>query len=239
MVAAIAVTVPGASTADPPQPPTNALEDMGDRFLPKPAGTKEDLKFYFGPYVVPPGHDANRVDVQLPGMTGYIQAIEPGMRRVTDLTEPGHQEAHIHHAHWFALDPGNKEDNYTYGNTEWVFGNGDEETRADFQERTAADPNGPVYGQYVTPGAPQLMIYMLHNKTSQPLVTYIVLDVTFIHGTNEELEKLTGREHHDVSGVLFGRTYDVPREREGDGVYESSKDSPRGPIEWPRRSRGR
>jgi len=232
MVAAIAVTVPGASTADPPQPPTNALEDMGDRFLPKPAGTKEDLKFYFGPYVVPPGHDANRVDVQLPGMTGYIQAIEPGMRRVTDLTEPGHQEAHIHHAHWFALDPGNKEDNYTYGNTEWVFGNGDEETRADFQERTAADPNGPVYGQYVTPGAPQLMIYMLHNKTSQPLVTYIVLDVTFIHGTNEELEKLTGREHHDVSGVLFGRTYDVPREREGDGVYESSKDSPRGPIEW-------
>ena len=76
-------------------------------------------------------------------MTGYIQAIEPGMRRVADLTEPSHQEAHIHHAHWFALDPGNEEDNYTYGNTEWVFGNGDEETRADFQERTAADPNGP------------------------------------------------------------------------------------------------
>ena len=232
VAAAIAAGAPGASTADPPQPPTNAIEDLGDRFLPKPAGTKEDLKFYFGPYVVPPGHDSNRLDLHLPGMTGYIQAIEPGMRRVADLTEPSHQEAHIHHAHWFALDPGNEEDNYTYGNTEWIFGNGDEETRADFQERTDADPKGPVYGQYVTASAPQLMIYMLHNKTSQPLVTYIVLDVTLIHGTTQELEQITGRKHHDVSGVLFGRTYDVPREPQGDGIYESSKDSPRGPIEW-------
>jgi plastocyanin len=231
-LAAIGVAMPGASTADPPQPPTNAIPDLSDRFVPKPAGTKEDLKLYFGPYVVPPGHDANRVDLQLPGMTGYIQAIEPGMRRVADLTEPSHQEGHIHHAHWFALDIGNEEDNYTYGNTEWVFGNGDEETRADFQERSAADPKGPVYGQYVTPGAPQLMIYMLHNKTNQPLVTYIVLDVTFIHGTPEELKRSTGREHHDVSGVLFGRTYDVPRQPSGDGTYVSSTDSPRGPIRW-------
>ena len=150
------------------------------------------------------------------------------MRRVADLTEPGHQEAHIHHAHWFALDPGNKEDNYTYGNTEWVFGNGDEETRADFQERSAADPKGPVYGQYVTPAAPQLMIYMLHNKTSVPLNVYIVLDVTFEHGTQQELQDKNGRPYHDISGVLFGRTYDIPREPKGDGVYESTKDSKRG-----------
>ena len=232
--AAVVVLIPGASAQNQasPQPPSKALEDLGDRFLPKPAGTKEDLKLYFGPYTVPPGHDANRVDIQLPGMTGYINAIEPGMRRVTDLTEPGHQEAHIHHAHWFALDPGNKEDNYTYGNTEWVFGNGDEETRADFQERSAADPKGPIYGQYVTPAAPQLMIYMLHNKTSSPLTVYIVLDVTFEHGTQQELEKLRGRPYHDISGVLFGRTYDIPRQPEGDGVYESTKDSKRGAIEW-------
>ena len=146
---AIAVTVPGASTADPPQPPTNVLNYIGDRFVPQPAGTRETQELVFGPYTVPPGHDANRVDLDLPGVTGYIQQVEPGMRRVADLTEPSHQEAHIHHAHWFALDPGNKEDNYTYGNTEWVFGNGDEETKADFEERTKADPNGPVYGQYV------------------------------------------------------------------------------------------
>ena len=109
------------------------------------------------------------------------------MRRVGDLSEPMHQEAHIHHAHWFALDPGNEEDNYTGGNTEWIFGNGDEETRADYQERSAAEPGGPVYGQYIGLAGPQLMIYMLHNKTSQPLNVYIVLDVTFRHGTAEQL----------------------------------------------------
>jgi plastocyanin len=238
---AIAVIAPGPSTADPadpPQPPTNAIEYLGDRFVPQPAGTKEDLKFFFGPYTVPPGHDANRIDLELPGMTGYILAIEPGMQRVADLTEPSHQEAHIHHAHWFALDPGNEEDNYTYGNTEWVFGNGDEETRADFQERSAADPTGPVYGQYVTASAPQLMIYMLHNKTAEPLLTYIVLDVTFLHGTTQELNAMTGRKHHDVSGVLFGRTYDVPRRPlNPDGTFEVAEDAkdakgnPR-PIQW-------
>ena len=33
------------------------------------------------------------------------------------------------------------------------------------RERSAADPNGPIYGQYIGAGGPQLMIYMLHNKT--------------------------------------------------------------------------
>jgi hypothetical protein len=204
----------------------------GDQYVPKAPGTVETLRFYFGPYTVPPGHDANRVDLELPMRNGFILAIEPGMRRVSDFSEPTHQEAHIHHAHWFALDPGNPEDNYTGGNTEWVFGNGDEETRADFQERSAADPYGPVYGQYIGASAPQIMIYMLHNKTNQPLPVYIVLDVTFKHGTREQLEAVTGRPHRDVSGVLFGRTYNVKREPNGDGVYESAKDDPKGPIEW-------
>lgn len=210
----------------------DAVVHRGDRFVPKPAGTVEELKFWFGPYTVGPGHDMNRVDIDLPVRDGFILAIEPGMRRVADLSEPSHQEAHIHHSHWFALDPGNQEDNYTYGNTEWIFGNGDEETRADFQERSAADPNGPIYGQYIGATGPQLMIYMLHNKTSQPLEVYIALDVTFKHGSQQELAALGGRPHHDVSGVLFGRTYDVPREPDGDGVYETTRDSRRGPIEW-------
>jgi len=87
------------------------------RYVPKPAGTKETTKLWFGPYAVPPGHDMNRVDLDLPMRDGFLVALEPGMKRVADLTEPSHQEAHIHHAHWFALDPGNKEDNYTGGNT--------------------------------------------------------------------------------------------------------------------------
>src|ERR671916_1956205 len=110
---------------------------------------------------MPAGWDATRVDLALPVHDGMIIAVEPELRINPDWKEPSHQVAHIHHAHWFALDPGNTEDNYTGGNTEWIFGNGDEETRADFQERTDADPTGPVYGQDIRAPAPQAMIYML------------------------------------------------------------------------------
>ncbi len=234
-VAALAVAISVVAAAavqadDPPRQPQEAIPEKMQRFVSKPAGTKETLKYYFGPYQVPPGHDANRVDIDLPVHDGYIISVEPGMRRVENLTEPSHQEGHIHHAHWFAVDPGNKEDNYTKGNTEWIFGNGDEETKADFTERSAAEPHGPIYGQYVGRAGPQLMIYMLHNKTSQPLNVWIVLDVTFVHGTQEELNAKGGRPYHDVSGVLFGRTFDVPRQPNGDGRWIEGVDTK--PIEW-------
>ena len=35
-----------------------------------------------------------------------------------------------------------------------------------------------------------------------------------------------------VRGVLFGRTYNVPRRQDGPGAYQSAKDDTRGPIEW-------
>ena len=215
---------------DPPRQPQEAIPEKMERFKPKAPGTKETLRYYFGPYNVPPGQDANRVDIDLPVYDGYIVSIEPGMKRVENLTEPGRQEAHIHHAHWFGLDPGNEEDNYTKGNTEWIFGNGDEETKADFSERSDAEPNGPIYGQYVGRAGPQLMIYMLHNKTSQPLNVWISLEVTFIHGTKQELKAKGGRPYHDISGVLFGRTFDVPRQPDGDGMWMEGKDTK--PIEW-------
>src|SRR4051812_42143727 len=165
------VGLPGAFAQDdhpgdhamPPEEPYNPLDPIvarGDQFVPKPPGTKEDLKFWYGPYVIPPGWDANRVDLTLPTRNGMITAVEPEMRRVSDGSVPSHQEAHIHHAHWFSLSPGSANDNYTYGLTDWFFGNGDEETKANFDERSAADPNGPIYGGYMGPEEPQPMIYM-------------------------------------------------------------------------------
>jgi len=234
-IAALAMSIGGPAPADDDPDygqPDRPLTQRGDRFVPKPAGTREKLRFWFGPYVVPPGHDANRVDLELPLINGYMVAAEPGLRYAQDVGEPSRQEAHIHHSHWFALDPGNEEDNYTGGNTEWIFGNGDEETRADFEERSAADPNGPIYGEYVAGGNPQVMIYMLHNKTSRPLNVYVVLDVTFVHGTEAELGNGQPRPYRDVAGVLFGRTFDVPRNPFGDGVYTTTRDHPRGAIEW-------
>src|SRR5437764_3469896 len=40
-------------------------------FVPKPAGTKEDTHLWYGPYTVPPGHDMNRVDLDLPMRGGF------------------------------------------------------------------------------------------------------------------------------------------------------------------------
>lgn len=226
--------------------PSHPIQHRSDRFVTKPAGTKETLKLWYGPYTIGPGQDLNRVDIDLPLRTGFLVSLEPKLVKWPDMTSPSHQVAHIHHAHWFRPEPGNKEDNYFYGNAEWIFGLGDEETRGDFQPRSAAGgDNGPLYGQYFGGGQPQPLIYMLHNKTAAPFVGYVVLEVTFIHGTAEQNEAIFHRPFHDVSGILFGRTYNVPHEPDGDGLYETTVDKagskeyaaadPRlkkGPIRW-------
>jgi polyvinyl alcohol dehydrogenase (cytochrome) len=202
-----------------------AVRQRADRYVPKPAGTVQHLNFYYGPYTIPPGWDANRVDLDLPPTNGYMLSVEPVMLRANDLSEPSHQEAHIHHAHWFGSDPGNPEDTYLGHTAEWIFGMGDEGTRGDFRERSAADPKGPVYGEFIGQGHEQTMIYMLHNKTNQPMEVYIALKVVFQNGTRQELEQLTHRPYHDVAGALFGTTYDVPRNPNGDGTYQYARDS--------------
>ena len=191
------------------------FEDRGDQFAPKEAGTVEKLRFWYGPYAVPPGNDYNRFDLNLPVRNGYVLKIEPGLKRVADMSVPTHQEAHIHHAHWLRLDPGNDHDNYTYGFTQWLWGTGDEETRADARRQTRAQRKGPVYGGETGPGEIEPVIYMIHNKTSSPLNTWMVLDVVFLHGTEAELEEKTGRDHRSPTGVIFGRTFDVLRNRAG------------------------
>ena len=119
--------------SDPPadEAGDDPIANRGDRYQAEPPGTIKKMRFWYGPYTMPAGWDANRVDLDIPVHNGMILKVEPELRVGPDWKEPSHQVAHIHHAHWFALDPGNKEDNYTAGNTEWIFGNGDEETRAD------------------------------------------------------------------------------------------------------------
>ena len=208
------------------------VAERGDQFAPREAGKVEKLRLWYGPYAVPPGNDYNRFDLNLPVHDGYVLSIEPGLKRVADLSVPTHQEAHIHHAHWLRLDPGNDHDNYTYGFTQWLWGTGDEETRADARRQTRANPKGPVYGGKTGPGEVEPVIYMIHNKTSQPLNTWMVLDVVFLHGSEAELEDRTGRDHRSPTGVIFGRTFDVFRNRLGDGTWDTVKDDKEGPIEW-------
>ena len=220
-----------------PGSPSDPAVHRGDRYIPKPAGTLEHLKFYFGPYTVGPGQDMNRFDLDLPLRNGYIVSVEPSLRNAATMEEYVHQVAHIHHAHWFRADIGNLEDNYFnytgVGAAEWIFGNGDEETKADFQPRTDADPSGPVYGQYIPTGGVGPVIYMIHNKSGQPIVAYIQLEITFLHGTPEELNASGKRPVHDIRGMLMGRTFDVPREPNGDGVWDTTTGNKnKKPIEW-------
>ena len=223
-----------------PQPsgsPTDPVTKRGDRYVPKPAGTIDSQKYWFGPYTVGPGQDMNRFDLDLPLRNGYILSIEPSLRDSQNMIEYVHQHAHIHHAHWFRTDINNLEDNYFnqagFGTHEWIFGNGDEETRADFQPRTDADPNGPIYGQYVPAGGVGPVIYMIHNKNPAPIVVYIELDITFLHGTPAELNQPGKRPVHDIRGMLMGRTFDVPREPNGDGIWDTTTGhSQKKPIEW-------
>jgi len=239
VLAILLVAVPGAIAQDEPEQPQqpgplDPIVERSDQYVPKPPGTKETLKYWYGPYVAPPGWDANRVDLNVPIPEGMVLSIEPGLRMADDMEEPSHQVAHIHHAHWFTLNPGSETDNYFGGNTDWMFGNGDEETKADFKQRTAADPKGPVYGSHIDATEPGPVIYMLHNKTAEAFVAYIALDITFIHGSPEELSALDGgRPYNDITGVLFGRTFDVPRDPESkDGTFETPEDDSEGVIEW-------
>src|SRR4051812_39022896 len=45
---------------------TKAVRQRADRYVPKPPGTTQHLNLYYGPYTIPPGWDANRVDLDLP-----------------------------------------------------------------------------------------------------------------------------------------------------------------------------
>src|SRR3954449_2792248 len=240
--ALFACALVGVAYADPPEPPgqpTDAVVQRGDQFQQKPAGTIDNLNLFFGPYTIGPGQDMNRFDVDLPMRNGYLLSVSPSLRSATDLTEYVHQIAHIHHAHWFRTDIGNLEDNYFdypgFGTHEWIFGNGDEETKADFQPRTNADPNGPIYGQYIPAGGVGPVIYMIHNKSANPIVAYIRLKVTFLHGTPEELNQPGKRPVHDIRGMLMGRTFDVHRNALGTGIWNTTEgNNPKAPkpIEW-------
>ena len=187
-------TIPTAGT------PSASRSTRRSASCPSPRAPQEHQRFWFGPYVVPAGSDANRADLDLPVANGFIISVEPNMRRVERPDEPAHQEAHIHHAHWFALDPGNEEDNYTYGNTEWIFGNGDEETKADFTERSAADPNGPDLRPVHRRGGRRSDD--LHAAQQDPAAdarSTSCSTSTFMHGTTAELDKACGRpdpRHH-------------------------------------------
>jgi hypothetical protein len=102
------------------------------------------------------------------------------------------------------------------GGLSWVFGTGEEKTQGGFIQREAlndADGNGVPdvqYGMEIEDGERQVVIFMIHNKTSAPMQVFVVLDVDYVFGTAEQIEDATGIPMHPVKGQLWGRTGDAP-----------------------------
>lgn len=186
----------------------------------EPPGTLKTYHFWYGPYTVPPGSDMQRVDIGIPLDSGFMITVEPRLRNM-DMSTPSMLTGHIHHAHWFV---GNS------SGLEWIFGNGDEGTRASFDVMNAMDPVAD-YGQFIDKDAKQLMVYMLHNRTDQAQTWWVDLEVRFLFGTEDQLNspalraKRGGKVFRDVKSVLNGATFDVPREPNGDGSWNTTEPS--------------
>lgn len=211
-----------------------------DRYPPQPAGTEKEMAFYFGPFHVPAGQDLNRITFDLPVHDGFITAIAPDLIDVATGEEPSHQAAHIHHAHWFRTTNDPNDERYQTGlelgdnGFSWVFGTGEEETQGSLNDRSALEPSGIRYGIYIKGDQPQMLIYMIHNKTAQPMNFWVLLNVKFVSGDAAEIKAATGTEFHSLRGKLWGTTFDVPRQASGDGTYIHPLDVPANPADTDR-----
>ncbi|HEX6391291.1 MAG TPA: hypothetical protein VFZ89_17645, partial [Solirubrobacteraceae bacterium] len=203
-----------------PAPTPTPDQPNRDRAAPKnePPGTLKTYHFWYGPYTIEPGSDAQHIDIGLPLDNGFMITVEPRLRNM-DMSTPSMLTGHIHHAHWFVANN---------SGLEWIFGNGDEGTRASFAVMNEFDPF-VQYGQFIGKDDKQLMVYMLHNRTSKTQKWWVDLEVKFLFGTEKQLNapelraKRDGKEFRDVKSVLNGGTFDVPREPNGDGSWNTTE----------------
>jgi plastocyanin len=198
------------------------------RFVAQPAGTESKYCIFFGPYVIPGGQDLSRVDFDLALAEGFIVAGAPSAVYADGLS-PLNQEMHIHHSHWWFIDP-NDRDSDPLPWMRWLSGSGEERTRGDFRTVGAADPSGPMYGIHIAPTDRVGMINMLHNKTPTAKVVWIKVDLVFVHGSAAAIKDAPGpyqgRDFHNVTGVLHGNGFNVPR---SGGRFVYPYDLPPGP----------
>lgn len=216
---------PGASGCDgSPASPTNRLS----RLTAQPPGTEKTYCVFYGPYTIPPGHDLSRVDLDLALADGFIVAGGPTAVEA-DGNEPSTQQVHIHHAHWWLLEPG--AENYgpkvPFPGWKWIAGSGEEKTNGDFRFVAAADPDpaAPRYGIETRAGDRVLLINMVHNKTAASWVVWIKVKLAFVHGTAERIRAATGLDYHALTPILVGGTFDVPRGSGQGGLFRYPVDA--------------
>jgi hypothetical protein len=213
--ALVAMIAPAAASGPSERDVVDLILRSPDRYTAREVGTPVDLSLLFGPYTIPPGQDSNRITLDLPLNGGFLTAVAPDLVEVSTGRIPTQQEAHIHHAHWFRVTDDPDQEYYLNpgpAGLSWVFGTGEEKTQGRLDDRARLEQaagNDWGYGIPLDGTTPQALIYMIHNKTSSVGNYFVVLDVTFIPGTREEIRAATGRDIHPLYGQLWGRTKDV------------------------------
>ena len=197
--------------------PVGTSDPLGraEAWLPQDAGTKKWIELDYGPYEIHPGSDFSRIDVEVPGADGMAVSFKPSVV-YADGTEASGHTIHIHHAHWTWLDPD------APGTHRWFYGTGEERTQGSINPSAQADPRyrkeGMRYGVALSKGDRLGFISMLHNKTSEALTVFLRVRIEFVYGTQAEIKEAKGWDFHNLTPVLIGSTFNVPRTG-GEFVY--------------------
>lgn len=210
--------------------------------LPRAPGTVAQLPLTYGPFVIPPGHDLNRVVLDVPLHGGFLTAFHYRLADAATGEFPTNMEVHIHHALWFRTPVDRLGDAGGYGVPlpvfnfdQLLFGTGEERTDIDFDARSDAVPGGPRYGVWFPGDEAQNVVVMLHNKEARARVVYLTLDTTFVYGDRAAIAAAgdcanlvalpidagcaAGEDFHRVLGRLWGAIFHVPAEPGSDGIY--------------------
>ncbi len=210
--------------SEPGQPPVPGVATKREQYIePKPAGTRETITLQYGPHPVPPGGDANQVNIDFFGADGFIVAAKPTMR-YADGTEVGHSDGvHLHHAHLLRKDTEADDEADTRKGIDWVFGTGGEQTQGSFERISAAEPGSHAQWGIPMRREEMAMYWMPMNMTEQTQTVFMEFQFTFVHGTAAEIKKATGKTYRPVEPVIYGSTFNVPKTG---GIYDWPLDAP-------------
>jgi plastocyanin len=195
-------TEPEATGVSPADPLGRA-----EAWMPQPPGTRKWIELDYGPYTINPGADLSRMDVEVPGATGYAVGFIPSVVFADGTEAPSHQ-IHIHHAHWYWLDP------EAPGYHRWFYGTGEERTQGSINPSAQADPrysDGMRFGIPVTSGDRLGFLSMLHNKTPNAMEVFLRVRIQFVYGTHDEIEAEKDWDFQELTPVLIGSTFQAPR----------------------------
>lgn len=206
------ITLPGAGALVGPGAPEDLTVPIGDpiervkAWMPQEPGTKKWITLDYGPYVIQPGSDLSRMDVEIVGADGYAVGFEPSVIDANGEQYPNH-DMHIHHAHWYWLDPQQE------GYHRWIYGTGEERTQGSLWPMAKADPrfdDGLRYGVELRQGDRLGFLSMVHNKTAEPKVVYLRVRIEYVYGTTDSIKEAKGYEMHPLLPTLVGTTFNVP-----------------------------